>query len=392
MSEISRVAVIGAGTMGSDVSFLFALSGYDVVVEDVSKKALDALKDKYRDNVEMLRQMSMTRESFESVWERVSLTTRLEDVKDVDFVFEAVSENLELKRMLFRMLDELLPESVVLATNTSSLSVTEIAEGLRGAGRIGGMHFSNPPIFMPLVEVVKGRETSEKTLSVIARVAEKLGKTPVVVKKDMRGFVLNRILTAAGAEALWAISRGEVMPEELDAALRAMGFPMGFAEAVDIIGVDIVAAVGRNFREVYGDRFLLPVGLLEEMIGKGELGKKTGKGFYDWSRGTPQIGGKPSETYNVMRMVATAANEAFWIIKDEVADPETIDKVVKLGMMSPVGLCELADTIGLDVLASLLNEMYGKYGLELYKPCPLLEEYVKRGWIGKNAGRGFYKY
>ncbi|MEM2830578.1 MAG: 3-hydroxyacyl-CoA dehydrogenase NAD-binding domain-containing protein, partial [Candidatus Jordarchaeales archaeon] len=118
MSEIGRVAVIGAGTMGSDVSFLFALSGCDVVVEDVSEKALDRLKDKYRDNVEMLRRMSMTRESFESVWERVSLTTRLEDVKDVDFVFEAVSENLELKRMLFSMLDGL-PESVVLATNTS---------------------------------------------------------------------------------------------------------------------------------------------------------------------------------------------------------------------------------------------------------------------------------
>ncbi|MEM2830577.1 MAG: 3-hydroxyacyl-CoA dehydrogenase, partial [Candidatus Jordarchaeales archaeon] len=315
----------------------------------------------------------------------------LEDVKDVDFVFEAVSENLELKRMLFSMLDGL-PESVVLATNTSSLSVTEIAEGLRGAGRVGGMHFSNPPILMPLVEVVKGRETSEETLRVIARVAEKLGKTPVVVKKDMRGFVLNRILMAAGAEGLWAISRGEVTPEELDASLKAMGFPIGFAEAVDIIGVDIVAAVGRNFREAYGDRFLLPVGLLEEMVGKGKLGKKTGKGFYDWSGGAPQIGGKPSETYNVMRVVAAAANEAFWIIEDEVADPETIDKVAKLGMMSPVGLCELADAIGLDVLASLLNEMYGKYGLELYKPCPLLEEYVKRGWIGKNAGRGFHKY
>ena len=380
MSEIGRVAVIGAGTMGSDVSFLFALSGCDVVVEDVSEKALDRLKDKYRDDVEMLRRMSMTRESFESVWERVSLTTRLEDVKDVDFVFEAVSENLELKRMLFSMLDGL-PESVVLATNTSSLSVTEIAEGLRGAGRVGGMHFSNPPILMPLVEVVKGRETSEETLRVIARVAEKLGKTPVVVKKDMRGFVLNRILMAAGAEGLWAISRGEVTPEELDASLKAMGFPIGFAEAVDIIGVDIVAAVGRNFREAYGDRFLLPVGLLEEMVGKGKLGKKTGKGFYDWSGGAPQIGGKPSETYNVMRVVAAAANEAFWIIEDEVADPETIDKVAKLGMMSPVGLCELADAIGLDVLASLLNEMYGKYGLELYKPCPLLEEYVKLSLI-----------
>lgn len=391
MSEVSSVAVIGAGTMGSDVSLLFALSGCEVVVEDVSKKALRLLENKYRSNVEVLRRISMTKEDFESVWERVSVTTKLEDVRDVDFVFEAVSEDLEVKRKLFGVLDGL-PGNVVLATNTSSLSVTEIAEGLRGAKRIGGMHFSNPPIFMPLVEVVKGRETSEETLGVIARMAERLGKTPVVLRKDMRGFVLNRILMAAGAEGLWAISRGEVTPEELDASLKAMGFPIGFAEAVDNIGVDIVMAVGRHFREVYGDRFLLPVGLLEEMAEEGRLGKKTGRGFYEWSSGAPQVGGKPSESYDVMRVVAAAANEAFWIINDGVADPEIIDKVAKLGMMSPVGVCELADAVGLDVVANLLNELYGRYGLELYKPCPLLKEYVVRGWRGKNAGRGFHNY
>ncbi|MEM4467861.1 MAG: 3-hydroxyacyl-CoA dehydrogenase [Candidatus Nezhaarchaeales archaeon] len=390
--EVNRIAVIGAGTMGSDVSFLFALSGFDVVIMDISERVLRALKGKYMKNMEILQQTSAAKEDFESVWRRVSLTTSLKDVKDVDFVFEAVSENLDLKKMLFRSLDDLLPKRVVLATNTSSLTITEIAEGIRGASRIGGMHFSNPPILMPLVEVIKGRDTSEEALNVIVQVTKRLGKTPVVIRKDMRGFVLNRILYAAGAEALWALWRGEATPMDIDSSVKAMGYPMGFFEAIDVIGLDVLLAVFRNLHEAYGERFLIPIRLLEEMIEKGKLGKKVGEGFYDWSKGAPQIEAKPSEAYNVMRMVATATNEAFWIIKDGVADPETIDEIVKLGMLSPVGVCELADTVGLDNLASLLNEMCDKYRLELYKLCPLFEEYLKNGWTGRSAGRGFYVY
>lgn len=389
--EINRVAVIGAGTMGSDVSLLFALSGYEVVVNDIFEKALSQMELKYRRNIEELQKVGVTKYSFEEVWERVFRTTKLEDVRDVDFVLEAVNEELNLKRTVFRKLEDILPNTVF-ATNTSSLRVTEVAGGMRKPERLGGMHFSNPPILMPLVEVVKGDYTSEETVKLIEKLAEKIGKTPVVLKKDMRGFVLNRILTAAGAEGLWAIQRGEVTAEELDTALKSMGFPVGLVEAIDLIGVDILVNVGRNFREAYGDRFSLPIDLLEKMIEEGRLGKKTGKGFYDWTSGVPKIEVESSKTYDVTKMVATATNEAFWIISDEIADPETIDKVTKLGMMSPVGLCELADTLGLDILASLLNEMYRKHKLELYKLCPLFEDYVKRGWIGRKTGRGFYEY
>ncbi|MEM1717950.1 MAG: 3-hydroxyacyl-CoA dehydrogenase [Thermosphaera sp.] len=385
------MAVIGAGTMGSDVSFLFALSGCEVVVNDVSERALNKLRAKFEKNIEELRREDVVKEDVETVWERVTTTTNLDDVKDVDFVFEAVNEDLELKRKVFRRLDEL-PRSVVLATNTSSLTVTEIAEGLRGAERVGGMHFSNPPIIMPLVEVVKGRETSEETLEVISRVAERLGKTPVIVRIDMRGFILNRILLSAGAEGLWAISRGEAAAEELDGSIKAMGFPIGLAEAVDIIGVDIVMAVGRNLREAYGDRFMLPMSMLEEMARKGRLGKKAGAGFYDWSEGKPRISEGIQGAYDVTRIVAVAANEAFWIMSDGVAEPETIDRVVKLGMLSPVGICELADALGLDTLAKTLHEVYKKYGLELYRLCPLFEDYVKHGRKGRSVGKGFYEY
>ncbi|MEM2959727.1 MAG: 3-hydroxyacyl-CoA dehydrogenase [Candidatus Jordarchaeaceae archaeon] len=391
VAEVERAAVIGAGTMGSDLSLLFALYDIDVVVTDKSKAVLDVLPEKQKRTMSELRQMGITQKSYDEVRGKIVIAPSLKEVKDVDFVLEAVAEDLQVKRKVFAELDKL-PRSVVLATNTSSLTVTDIAKGLKGAERIGGMHFSNPPILSQLAEVVKGEKTSEETLNAISKVAEKIGRVPVMVKKDVPGFVNNRILVGAGLETLWAIHRGEVTPQELDASLRAIGFPMGFAEAVDIIGVDIILALGKHFVKAYGKRFQPPPGLFESMAREGRLGKKSGKGFYDWSKGPPVIDMSLAGKYDVNRAIAGAANEAFWIIKEEVADPETIDKIVKLGFRSPVGICELADAMGLDNLLNTMKRLLQEYGLEIYKPCPLFEEYVKKGWTGKAAGRGFYKY
>jgi enoyl-CoA hydratase/3-hydroxyacyl-CoA dehydrogenase len=389
--KVSRVAVIGMGTMGSDFSLLFALSDFEVVVNDISQAVLDKLEEKQRKKMDELRSLGMTGKEFEAIREKITVARKLEDVKNVDFVLEAVREDLNVKRKLFKELDKL-PLEVVLATNTSVLRVSDIAKGLKGAERIGLMHFSNPPILSPLVEVVKGEKTSEETLKTIVGVAEKIGKTPVLLKKDMNGAVLNRVLGGIGSDALWTIQRGEVTPEELDASLKAIGFPIGAAEAIDMIGLDIVLDVSRILRQVYGKRADFPEKLLEKMIKDGRLGKKSGRGFYDWSKAPPIIDTKLAGKYDVMRILAKAANEAFWLLKDEVADPKTIDTVTKLGFRSQVGICELADSIGLDKLIDVLNRMYAEYEMETYKPCPLFDEYVKNGWIGTAAGRGFYKY
>ncbi|MFB0559626.1 MAG: 3-hydroxyacyl-CoA dehydrogenase [Candidatus Lokiarchaeia archaeon] len=391
VGKIDRAAVIGAGTMGSDISFLFAVSDIDVILNDRSKAVLDLLDEKFRSIFAELQQMGLMKESFEEIRERITVTDNIDDIKDVDFVLETIIEDLEIKRRLFSELDKL-PMEVVLTTNTSSLRVTDVAEGLKGAERVGGMHFSNPPILSPLVEVVKGEKTSEKTLDFIVEVAEKIGRTPVVLTKDMNGFVMNRILSAMANEPLWAFHRGEITPEELDASLRAVGYIRGFAEAVDIIGLDIALTVGRIFREAYGKRMEFPEELLEKMVNEGRLGKKSGRGFHDWSRGAPVIDLKLAGKYDSMIIVASAANEAFWLMVDEVANPETIDNVIKLGFRSEIGMCELADLVGLDNLIDILRRMYAEYRIEFYKPCPLFEEYVEKGWTGKAVGRGFYKY
>ena len=391
VGKISRVAVIGVGTMGSDISLLFALYGFEVIVYDKSKIALDNLEAKQRKTIEELQQVGLTKKGFEDVQDKIAIANKLEDVKDVGFVLEAVAEDLDVKRKLFAELDKL-PREVVFATNTSNLRVTDIAEGLEGADRIGGMHFSNPPILSLMAEVVKGEKTSEETLQVISDVAERIGRKPVVLRKDVNGFVNNRILMGSGTEALWTLHRGEVTPEELDASLRAIGFPMGFAEASDIIGLDIALDVAKNFIKAYGKRFEIPTGLLESMIKEGKLGKKSGKGFFDWSKGSPVIDMSLAGKYDVSRTLAVATNEAFWVIKDEVTDPETIDEIIKLGFRSPVGVCELADAMGLDNLLNTMKRLFQEYGIEVYRPCPLFEEYVGKGWTGKAAGRGFHKY
>ncbi|MEM3586785.1 MAG: 3-hydroxyacyl-CoA dehydrogenase [Candidatus Jordarchaeaceae archaeon] len=391
VNKVNRVAIIGAGTMGADFALLFALYNFEVVVNDISQAVLDKLEEKHKKTMTELRTLGLTKKEYETVREKITATNRLEDIKNVDFVLEAINENLDSKRKLFKELDKL-PMDVVLATNTSVLRVTDIARGLKGAERIGLMHFSNPPILSPLVEVVKGEKTSEETLKIISEVAKKIGKTPVVLRKDMNGAVLNRILTGLSGDALWAIQRGELTPEEIDASLKALGLPIGLAESMDIIGIDIILAANRILREAYGARVDFPEKLLERMVREGRLGRKSGRGFYDWSKAPPVIDTKLAGKYDVMRMFAKAANEAFWIIKDGVADHETIDTVVKLGIMSQMGMCELADNIGLDKLISVLKRLHTEYGMEIYKPCPLFEEYVKNGWTGKAAGRGFYKY
>jgi enoyl-CoA hydratase/3-hydroxyacyl-CoA dehydrogenase len=390
--RVTRVAVIGVGTMGSDLSLLFALSDFNVVVNDISPAALDKLEEKQRSTMDELHTLGLTNKEYETVREKITVAHKLEDIKDVDFVLEAVKEDLDVKRKLFAYLDKL-PREVVLATNTSSLRVSDIARGLKGADRIALMHFSNPPILSPLAEVMKGEKTSEKTLRIVSGVAESIGRTPVVLRKEMNGAILNRILLNINNDALWALQSKELTQAELDASFRSIGWQMGVTGTLDQIGLDVALDVGVILAGVYGLRVAVPKSPLPKMVREGKLGKKSGIGFYDWSKGPPVIDKKLAGKYDTMRVFANAANEAFWIIRDEMADPKTIDTITKLGFRSSkFGVCEIADSIGLDKLREILKNLYTKYGLEMYKTCPLFDEYVKNGWTGKAAGRGFYTY
>jgi enoyl-CoA hydratase/3-hydroxyacyl-CoA dehydrogenase len=222
--------------------------------------------------------------------------------------------------------------------------------------------------------------------------ARKLGKTPVIVRKDVRGFIVNRVLGAVFNEAFWAYNRGEATKEGIDASVKYTGgFPMGWFELSDFVGLDVSYDVGEILYEAYGERFKPCSELIDPLMKEKRYGQKTGLGFYDWTKGRPRIPFNLLDDYDVDRSWAVAVNEAAWLIHDDAASPEDIDTGMKLGTYWPSGPCEHADRIGIDILLDKLKELYAKYNMEMYKPCPVLEDYVAKGWTGKKAGKGFYK-
>ena len=207
------------------------------------------------------------------------------------------------------------------------------------------------------------------------------------------GFIVSRILVAVFNEAFWTYSRGEASIKEIDSSLKYHGgFPMGWFELMDYVGLDIEYDVGKILYKAHGERFRPHSEIIEPLLKKNELGRKTKKGFYNWNRGRPVIPKKLKEKYCVDRSWAVAVNEASWMVLGDVAEPKSIDLGMKLGTGWPSGPCEFADRKGIDNVLSTLNEAYRKYHIELYKTSPFLKEYVKNGWIGKLSGRGFYKY
>jgi enoyl-CoA hydratase/3-hydroxyacyl-CoA dehydrogenase len=307
-------------------------------------------------------------------------------------VIEATPESLALKKKVFTDLDASIPPHAILASNTSTLSITEMGKATKRPDKVAGMHFFNPPQLMTLVEVVKGDRTSLETVESLVSLAKQLGKTPVVVRKDVRGFIVNRILGSVFNEAFWAVHREEVTKEGVDASVKySGGFPMGWFELADFVGLDITYEVGKILYSAYGERLKPCTQIIEPLIKDGKLGEKTGNGFYDWAKGRPRIRFNLLEEYDVDRSWAVAVNEAAWIVHDDAADPDDIDTGMKLGTYWPSGPCEYADRTGIDVIVKQLRELHKKYALEIYKVCPLLEDYLGKGWIGKMGERGFYK-
>ena len=392
--KIEKAAVIGSGAMGHGITELLAMNGYEVTMVDINDQILQKAKEKIAWSLnKFVEKRRIRQEDADAALARVATTTSYEQAgKDVDFAIEASPENMELKRTVFAKLDQVTPQQAILASNTSTLSITEMGKATKRPEKMVGMHFFNPPQMMALVEVIKGDNTSQDTITTVVELAKKLGKTPIIVRKDVRGFIVNRILGVAFNEAFWTYQRKEATMQGIDSSVKYNGgFPMGWFELADFVGLDIAYEVGKILYEAYGERFKPCSEVIDPLIKDHKYGQKTGLGFYDWTKGRPRIPFNLLDEYDVDRSWAVAVNEAAWLISDDAANPEDIDTGMKLGTYWPQGPCEHADRTGLDVIISKLKELHSKYNMEMYKPCPLLEEYMSKGWTGKKAGRGFYK-
>ncbi len=281
--EIKIMGVVGAGTMGSGIAQVAATNGFQVIVQDIGQEQLERARKTIEKSLDKLIEKGKVTEAKEAILSRLQFTTTWEDLKEVDFIVEAVFENTEVKKQVLQTLDGLVAPEVILTSNTSSISITKLASFTRRPERFMGMHFMNPVPLMTLVELIKGLQTSPETYATVKALAEKMGKVPVEAN-DFPGFISNRILMPMINEAVFALMEGVGSAEAIDTVMKlGMNHPMGPLTLADLIGLDVCLNIMEVLYEGFRDPKYRPCPLLRKMVEAGYLGRKSGRGFYNYS-------------------------------------------------------------------------------------------------------------
>jgi enoyl-CoA hydratase/3-hydroxyacyl-CoA dehydrogenase len=380
---MTKVAVIGAGTMGHGIAQLAAIAGYSVTLNDVSDELLSNAIKKVEWSLNKMKEGGRLNEGVEAVMSRLTATVSMDEaLNGASVVFEAVPERLDLKLDVFRKADKLSAENSLLATNTSSIPISEIASSLTRPERIIGMHFFNPPQLMPLIEIVKGQKTANNYVKTALDISKKFGKEAIIVNRDVPGFIVNRILARLMNTACAVVSHGKATVEAVDSALKyRLGFPMGVFELADYSGIDVFYLVFKAMKE-RGFK-MHDCGLFEEKFNNRELGIKTGRGFYSYPEPgkyhRASISREAGEMVDISELVAPAVNEAIWLVREGVSEPQDINKATKLGLGYPRGILEIGNEIGMPEVMHALTRLRELTAWDEYEADTLLQEMVLNG-------------
>lgn len=406
--------------MGSGIAYTAASHGYNVVCVDTDatlvKKAFVGLRELADRRINSGK---MSHIQCDETFARLQVGDKLAALKDADFVIEAVAEDMPLKRKIFGELDRFCSARMILATNTSSLSVSAMAETLTHPERFVGMHFFNPAYIMPLVEIIAGGKTNNQTIVETVALSRAMEKTPVKAK-DRPGFIANRVARPFYLESLALLERGVADIRTIDSALKTAGFPMGPFELLDLIGLDINLAVTKSVFAGFGNapRFA-PNPIQERLVAEGRLGRKTGRGFYDHSGAQPAPAyetpipglpagtldkpafkafaaglGRPADaaTWVYSRIISAIINEGVNAVGEKTSLARDVDLAMTLGFNYPEGPMTTADGVGLDIVHDLLKSFEPDSPSGRHAPAALLIEHIKAGELGEKTAAGLLRH
>lgn len=392
---MNKIGIIGSGTMGIGIAQVASTADCEVFLYDANpaqtEKALAGLKQNLD---KLVAKLKISVEKSEQIFKQIKPCNQLSEMKNCDFVIEAIIENKEIKTKLFGELEEVVSDYCVIASNTSSISITSLSAELKNPSRFIGIHFFNPAPLMPLVEVIPGLLTEKTLARKLYSLMENWGKTPVIAK-DVPGFIVNRIARPFYGEALRIAEENIATPEQIDDAMRTLGnFRMGPFELMDLIGIDINFAVTKT---VYADYFYDPKykpSLLQQRMAEAKLlGRKTGKGFYDYSteksqesRAKSQVERAKSqevedpELYESIfnRIISMLINEAVEAKRLGIANDEDIELAMQKGVNYPKGLLQWGFDIGYGKISETLQKLYEEYQEERYRQSPLLRKLIMK--------------
>ncbi|MBM71621.1 MAG: 3-hydroxybutyryl-CoA dehydrogenase [Crocinitomicaceae bacterium] len=380
-----KIGVIGAGEMGSGIAQVVSQAGHNVVLTDLNQDVLKSSASKLEKIMARLVEKGrITQDNSTAIQGRIQRSTDLKTQSDCSLVIEAVVENMDVKKAVFNELETIVSDESILASNTSSLSITSIAKNCRISDRVIGLHFFNPAPLMPLVEIIPALQTKEVITDKLIKLMIDWGKSPVLAK-DTPGFIVNRVARPFYSESLRILEEGLADVDTIDSAMRDKGFRMGPFELMDLIGHDVNYAVTESvFKSFYYDPRYKPSLTQLKLVEANWLGKKSGRGFYkyinDGTRNFYSIGSNKDIQYSIAeRVIAMLINEAADAVFWDIASAEDIDTAMTKGVNYPKGLLKWADEWGASKVINIIDSLSQHYGDSRYRVSPILREMARSG-------------